>query len=69
MTDTERLDWLIANSGIWDPPETFKDGSESKGYWFNGGCGCCSIAITPFHMDPRTAIDLAIQKERDEDSE
>lgn len=71
-TDTERLDWLIAQGGgEWEEPymATMIDGHNELlgGYWFQnadqvfGG----GDPITPRSKDPRKSIDLAIAKEQE----
>ena len=84
ITDTERLDWLIANTATWNPrwanyqnsmaqdfgltdaerPRRYGGGSWDDGNPNYGGGG---DTITPEADDdnPRTAIDLAILKERE----
>lgn len=81
ITDTERLDWLIANSSTWNSrtksyvsngdrglPEEMREVRWSGGYWDDGSpnYGGGGDPITPEAEDdsPRTAIDLAIEKER-----
>jgi hypothetical protein len=85
ITDTERLDWLIANSCTWNPRTSSYVNSMAKdfgiadadrprrwsgGYWDDGhpNYGGGGDQITPEAEDdnPRTAIDLAIEKERRE---
>ena len=85
ITDTERLDWLIANTTTWNPRVESYVNSMAKdfgladadrprrysgGYWDDGhpNYGGGGDQITPEAEDdnPRTAIDLAIRKERAE---
>lgn len=58
-TDTERLDWLIKNRGMWVELSVFDNGSKIGGGFYDDE----GSYITPRSDDPRKSIDLAIYKE------
>jgi hypothetical protein len=80
ITDTDRLNYLIEHSDTWSPRQTVSGTkvwnpalgwvAEEKsygGYWYDGdGYDGYATPITPEAEDgdPRTALDLAIMKER-----
>lgn len=70
ITDTERLDWLITNSCTWNSRQPALHGRVAYGGCWDDGCpnyGGGGEVITPEAEDgnPRTAIDMAIRKERE----
>jgi hypothetical protein len=59
-TDTERLDFLIANTANWVPPVKLMEVVVYGGCW-NDGDQLGVDDITPGrHTDPRSAIDAAL---------